>query len=439
MNVSVVDLSENQKKLQVEIPAEKVHEEIEEKYREMARKVKIKGFRPGKVPRSILKSYYGKTIEQEVSSRFIQETFPQALREKALKPLVEADVSETHFEDNGAFLYTAIVDVCPPFELEGYKGIEVVKPVAEALEEQVDAELQHLREQHASLRTLEGDRPAQEGDVLVIDFTPVVNGTVFDKGVTKDYMAELGKKSIHPDFDANLIGHRPGEDVSFEVDYPEDAPNREIAGKKVQFQVKIRDIKEKILSELNDEFAQSVESRFDTLEALKQTIREQLQKRQQERATADVRQQIVDHLLGKVKLELTPKVIEREVDRLISALQHQFQSQGLKVDVTKFNTPEIRTDYRPQAEKNVLRQLVLEKIAALEKIDLTDEEEEQIYRDIARFARTDVARVREEYADSALVEQSRESKIQEKVLKFLEDEAHYKEASEQEESPSTGA
>ncbi|HOI93385.1 MAG TPA: trigger factor [Syntrophobacter fumaroxidans] len=423
MNVSVVDLSENQKKLQVEIPPEKVRQEIEGKYREMSRRIKIKGFRPGKVPRSIIKSYYGKTIEQEVSSQFIQETFPEALKETDLKPLVEADVSETHFNDSGSFSYTAIVDVCPPFELEGYRGLEIRKPSVDVADEQVDSELQRLREQHAELRTLETERPAREGDVAVIDFTPSVDGKVFERGKSADYMAEIGKKAVHPDFDVNLIGRRAGETVSFEVDYPENAPMREIAGKRVLFEVTVKEVKEKVLPELDDEFAQAVNSRFDALDALKQTIREELLKREEYQARSDVQQQILDQLLSKVKIELSAKVIDREVDRMVGNLLHQFESQGLKMDVSKFNTPEIRADYRPQAERNILRRLILEKIAEQENLKLADEEIEQVYQEVARYARMDVATVKHEYADSAVVEQSKESKIQEKVFRFLESEA----------------
>lgn len=246
-------------------------------------------------------------------------------------------------------------------------------------------------------------------------------------------------RSIHPEFDKNLTGHSAGDVLSFEADYPDDAPNKDIAGKKVRFEVTVRDVKEKILPELNDEFAQAVESRFDTLDALKQTIREQLQRRQKEKMEADMREQVTNRLLEKVKIELTPKVIEREVDRLIAGLRRQFEGQGLKIDTSRFNSPGIRAEYRPQAEKNVLQQLIFEKIADLEKIELTEDETEQVFRDIARFARTDVATVKEEYGDSALVEQARENKIQEKVLDFLKEEAHYTEASEQEESSPSGA
>ncbi len=421
MNVSVVDVSTNQKKLQVEIPANKVQEELDSRYRELAKQARLKGFRPGKIPRSILKSYYGKSIENEVSNQFIHDTFAQALSEADLKPLAEADVDEMRFEDNGSFTYTATVDVSPPFELQGYKELEIHKPPVEVTDEQLQAELERLREQHGELRTLESEQPVREGDVVVIDFTPWADGAIFEKGKTTDYMLEVGKKSLHPDFDPQLMGHHVGESFSFEVDYPEDASTAEIAGKRVRFDVTIKELKEKVLPELNDEFAQKLGD-YTTLDELKDETRKRLARQQEQKASAEIRQQIIDQLVGKVDIELSNKVIEREIDQLIGMLQHQFDSQGLKMDAGRLNTPAIRAEYRPQAEKNVRWRLIAQRLAELEGIQLTDAELEEIYQDIARLLRTTADKVKVEYATSAVVEQSKENKLQEKVFNFLENE-----------------
>lgn len=434
MNVSVEDLSVNQKKLQVIIPARKVQEEIEKRYRDLGERVKIKGFRPGKVPRSILKSYYGKTIEHEVSSQFIQDTFPDALRESELKPLAEADVDQTRFEDDGAFIYTAIVDVCPPFEVGEYKELKARRSPVTIDESKQQEELERIRRQHAELRTLESDRPIQEGDMVLVDFTPYVDGNAFEKGKTNDFMMEVGKKTLHPDFDQHLLGRRAGENLSFDLDYAEDASLPEVAGKRVHFEVVVREIKEKILPELDDDFAQVVGAQFETLDALKQEIADQLRKQEEERARREVQQQIMEQLLGKTQFELSPKVIDREVNRLIELLQHQFQSQGLQVDTFKFDTPEIRAEYRPQAERNVRWHLILHRIAEQEKIELSEDELEDVYRNVARLARVDVEKVRSEYQETGFVEQAKESKLEEKVFKFLEDEAVYVEAPDEEKS-----
>jgi trigger factor len=432
MNVSVVDLSANQKKLQVQIPALKVQEELDEKYRDLGKRIRIKGFRPGKVPRNIIKSYYGKTVENELSSQFIQETFPDALREANLKPLVEADVSEVRFEDNGTFTYIALVDVSPPFDMEEYKGLALHRPSVEISETQVEAELERIRQQHAQLRSLETPRPIAEGDVVLVDLLPTVDGNVFEKGKATDYMVEIGKQTIHPELDQHLIGHQSGESVAVDLDYPEDAPTREVAGKRVHFEVAIREIKEKLTPELDDEFAKEV-GQFETLEALKQTVREQLQKRESDKGSAEIRQQIIDQLLPKVDIELSPRVIEREVDRLLGMLHYQFESQGLKLDRSRFNTPEIRAEYRSQAEKNVRWNLICEYLAKREELSLSDYELEEIYGEVARAARVDVETLKRDYADSAIVEQAKDGRLQDKVLKMLEDAAVFSEIAAAEE------
>ena len=198
MNVSVVDLSANQKKLQVQIPALRVQEELDKRYRDLAKNIRIKGFRPGKVPRNIIKSYYGKTIENELSSQFIQESYQDALREASLKPLVEADVSEMQFEDDGAFSYTALVDVSPPFELEEYRGLSIHRPSIEVNEQQLEAELERIRQQHAQLRIIETARPIADRRCRFGGFYSNRGGNTFEKGKTNDYMVEIGKQIDSP-------------------------------------------------------------------------------------------------------------------------------------------------------------------------------------------------------------------------------------------------
>ena len=423
MNVSVTEISPSQKKIRVEVPAPKVQEELDGKYRDLAKKAKIPGFRPGKVPRSIIKSRYGKMVEQEVSSEFIQETFPEALKQTDLKPLTQADVSESRFEDDGSFSYTALVDICPPFELPVYKGLEVYKSPVEVTDEQVQVELDRLLQSHAQLCAVENERPIVQGDVAIIDFTPSVGGQVFEKGKTQDFMVEVGKGSLHPDFDNHLIGHRPGDNFSFELDYAENAPTPEIAGKTVRFDVTVKELKEKELPELNDEFAQSLGSQFDSLEALQDEFRKRLRERGEEKASEAVREQIIEKLLAEVHFEVSPKAIDREADRMFENLKHQFESQGLQIDTSRLNAPEYRAGYRLQAEKNIRTRLVLEKIAQTEDIVLDLEENEEIFKEIAISFRMDAEKVKREFGDSALVEQAKERKLEDKVLKLIEMEA----------------
>jgi len=439
MNVSLTEISPSQKKIRVEIPGSSVTKELEKKYRDLAKKAKIKGFRPGKVPLSIIKSYYGKAVEHEVSTQLIEDTFGDALKESDLKPLTRADVSESHFEEGGAFAYTAVVDICPPFELPDYKGLKIHKPAVEVTEEQIQAELDKLVQSHSQLRALESERPIREGDVAIVDFTPSVEGRVFEKGKTKDFLAEVGKGGLHPDFDKHLLGRRPGESFSFELYYPEDASSSELAGKSVRFELTIKELKEKEVPELNDEFAQSLGSgQFETLEALRQELRKKLLEREEQSGSQNVRDQILRKILSKVQFEISPRVIELEADRILHNLKHQFESQGLKFDADALNTSEYKTGSRLQAERDIRTRLVLDRIAEAEAISLDSEEEEQVFRDIAAAYRIDMAKVRSEYGESAIVEQEKERKFKDKVIKFIESEAVFVDTPEEAKEPEAG-
>jgi trigger factor len=442
MNVSLTDISPSQKKIRVEIPEPSVTKELNKKYRDLAKNARIKGFRPGKAPLGIIKSYYGKSVEHEVSSQFIQDTFGDALKEADLKPLTQADVSESRFEEGGAFSYTALVDICPPFELPDYKGLKIHKPAAEVTDEQIQAEMDRLVQSHAQLRAIETERPIAEGDVAIVDFTPFVDDNVFEKGKTHDFMAEMGKNSLHPDFDKHLLGRMPSESFSFELDYPEDAPTRDLAGRRVRFELTVKQVKEKEVPELNDEFAQSIGTgQFDTVDALKEEFRQKLLEREEAKAFQTVRDQILQVILGKVDFELSPRVVEREADRVLQNLKAQFEGQGLQFDMEVFSKDEYKTGARLQAAKDIRTRLVLEKIAEAEAISLDAEEEEQVFRDIAAAYRMDPVKVKTEYAESAIVEQERERKLQDKVLKFIESEAVLVDKTEADgvEGPESGA
>jgi trigger factor len=408
----------------VEVPESRVTRELDKRYRDLAKKAKVKGFRPGKVPLGIIKSYYGKAIEQEVSSQFIQDTFGDALKEADLKPLTQADVSESNFEDSGVFSYTAMVDVCPPFELPAYKELKIFKPAAEVPEEQIQAELDKLLQSHAQLRAVEEDRPIAQGDVVAIDLTPFVDGEAFEMGKSEQFLTEIGKGDFHPGFDEKLVGRKPGETFSFDREYPENASPAEFSGKNVRFEVTIKEIKEKEVPELNDEFAQSIGSgQFETLDALKGKIRETLLERAKQRNTQIIHDQILSKLTSKLEFEISPRVIEAEAERILQNLRLQFESQGLRFDVDAFNKAEYRTGTMMQAEKEVRTRIVLGKIAEAEAVSLSAEEIEQVFKDIAAIYRVDLEKVKREFSDSEIVEREKERRVHDKVLTLIENQA----------------
>jgi trigger factor len=313
--------------------------------------------------------------------------------------------------------------------------MELQRRAVEINDEQLQQELELVRDRHAQLKTPESDRPIREKDFAVVDLTPFLEGKVFDKGKAVDYMLEVGKKSLHPDFDEHLLGHKAGEVLGFDLDYPDNSPTIEVAGKRVHMEVVIKEVKEKILPDLDDDFAKEVGD-FDNLEALRGDIRNRLEKRENSKLEMEMREVILGRLMEKAPLELPQKALEREVDQLLDQFRYQFQSQGLKVDPGAFNTPEIRGEYRAQAEKNLRSRLILEQIAEQEQMSLGEDELEELYREAGRLLRKDLQSVRTEYADSPLLDQLKQNRLHEKVWKLLIDAAHYTDATPE---PSAGA
>ncbi|WP_245994283.1 trigger factor [Desulfosoma caldarium] len=423
MKVTVTDLGPTQKKLLVVVEPRDVKRLLDKRYRELSQQVRLKGFRPGKVPRKILESYYGKTVQGEVSNHIIRDTYPDALKQTELKPMLEGDVEDYRFEPDGSFSYSAIVEVRPVFEVKDYLGLEVeVPPTEEIGDERVDEELKALQERHAEVRSVQDDRPAQWGDYVIVDLVPSVDGAVFDKGVQKNFYLELGTHRIHPDFDGHLVGRRAGETVDCSLNFPDDAAVRDFAGKTVHFEVAINEIKEKILPELNEAFAQKVGG-YASVEALKDALKERLSRAAEQATKQRLRAAIMDQLLNMTSFEVPEKVVEREVNRRIQHFVHQMTAQGLKIDPSRFDTPEIRAEQRPEAEKAIRWRLIVEQVAAQENLELSEDEKEAIYSDVARMYRTTPQQVKAEYADSAIVMEMVYQRLEEKVFKLLEDHA----------------
>lgn len=423
MKVTVTDLGPTQKKLFVVVEPRDVKKELDKRYRQLSQQVRLKGFRPGKVPRKILESYYGKTVEGEVSNHIIQETYPDALKQTDLKPMMEGDVEDFRFEPDGSFAYAAIVQVRPVFEVKDYLGLEVEVPPSEEIgDERVEEELKALQERHAEVRSVQEDRPAQLGDYVIVDLVPSMDGKVFEKGVQKNFYLELGTHRIHPDFDGHLVGRRAGETVDFSLIFSDDAAVRDFAGKTVRFEVTIKEIKEKILPELNEAFAQKVGG-YASVDALKDALKERLSRVAEQATKQRLRAAIMDQLLNNTSFEVPEKVVEREVERRIQHFVHQMTAQGLKIDPSRFDTPEIRAEQRPEAEKAIRWRLIVEQIAAQENLELSEDEKDAIYSDVARMYRTTPQQVKAEYADSAIVMEMLHQKVEEKVFKLLEDHA----------------
>ena len=330
--------------------------------------VSVKGFRKGKVPRHVVESMYGKEIDQETASNLVSETLSEALAERSLLPVTRPDITEMGEVKTGEeFAYSAEFEVIPDFELSDYNSIPVKKTVRQVTEEDIDAEVQKLRERSAQSRLIEEDRPAKEGDYVFVDYRGAFeDGETIDDLNRENVKFLLGEEQFAPEFEENLLGKKAGEEAEFSVSYPEDFLIPEAAGKTVSFTVKINEIHDRVLPEANDDFAKDFE--VESISELQNAIKEQLEHIHEDEQLSSMREQIVDDLLSKNQFEVPPSLLEKEEESLKTRFLSDMQRGGVA-------EPEIGEDVVPKftekATESVRTSIILGRIAQKESVRVT--------------------------------------------------------------------
>ncbi len=368
MEINVEDIDSTRKKIRVSLSSEQVAEKRNSVFRDIMGGVSVKGFRKGKVPRHVVESMYGKEVDQETASNLVSETLSEALAQRSLLPVTRPDITEMGEVKTGEeFAYSAEFEVIPDFELSDYISIPVKKTVRQVTEEDIDAEVQKLRERSAQSRLVEEDRPAEEGDYVFVDYS----GT-FEDGETIDDLSRqnvrflLGEEQFAPEFEENLLGKKAGEEVAFPVSYPEDFLITEAAGKTVSFTVKVNEIHERVLPEADDDFAKDFE--VEGISELREAIKEQLERIHEDQQLSSMRDQVVDDLLSKNQFDIPPSLLEKEEESLRARFLSDMQRGGVA-------EPEIGEDVAPKftekAAESVRTSIILGRIAQKENVTVT--------------------------------------------------------------------
>src|SRR5262245_8562063 len=258
MKVTVEEISSIKKKLLIEVSNEEYLEELDEAYKKLGKKVSIKGFRKGKIPRPILERYYKQQTETDVFTHLIEHSYVKALQEQKIEPVAAPRISDFKKDDGSALSFSAEVEIRPEVAVSNYKGIKLKKPPVDVVEEEVHRELEALRQSHAQIGPVAVEAPLQNGQIALIDFVGRIDGQPFEGGSGTGVMVEVGLNRFLADFEKGLVGMKKGEKKTVPVKFPEDYPAKELAGKQADFEMTLNDIKEKILPELNDDFARDV-------------------------------------------------------------------------------------------------------------------------------------------------------------------------------------
>ena len=423
MDVVVEKIADLTRKITITLPEDLVQKELKDAYDKVQKDVKLKGFRRGKVPRSVVLKNFQHKVEAEVAEKLVQDTYFTAIEQEKIDPVVHPEISEPRFKDDGTFSYVAMIDTKPEFELQGYKGLEVEKPVVDVTEEEVNAELESLRVEMAPLASV-GDRAVAKGDVAVVDFQGYHNDKPMKEVKNDNFSVDVGSGRISPEFEEKLVGMRQGEEASHEVEFPAKYPNPVLAGKKVSFKVKVKDVKERLLPELDDEFAKDVGSEYASLAELKTAIHDRIAKQKEEKADGDLTDRIMHKLLDNHTFPVPVRLVRYEVEEMIKATVKSLEQNGMDLESAGINREELAERNRPTAEKRVRGDFILKKIAEVEAIKVTDEDMDRGFKRIGDQYNMPVAQVKQYFGGSRddLLPFVNEL-LNEKILTFLRVEA----------------
>jgi trigger factor len=388
MTANVTRLEDNRVRLDVEVPPEAVREGVEAKVRELGRKVRVPGFRPGKAPRRVIENHLGRDyIYYEALQERLPTWYSEAVVETDLRPIDRPEIHiDEPLDEQEGFKFSATVAVRPEAAIGGYKGLEVPKEEAGVADEQVDEQLEQMRGQFATLAAVE-DRPVREGDFAIIDFKGErMAGGPLEGAEAEDYMLEVGRGELLPDFEESLIGMKAGERKQFGVTFPMDYAEESLRGQSVLFRVHVKEIKERELPPLDDEFAKEA-SEFETLEELRAAVREQLEGAEQRRVEGEFRTRVLDAATNEAEVEVPEVMVDEKVEEMLGGFERSLRSQGLEpgqyYQLAGTSEEEIRDRVRPDAADTVKKELVLDAVATAEGIEAA---EEQVMHEISHLA-----------------------------------------------------
>ncbi len=359
------------------IENDKFEEAVKKAYNKTKSKYNIPGFRKGKAPQKIIEANYGKGVfYNDAIDMLFPEVYPKAIDELKLEVVDRPSIGIEEISKENGVVISVEVDVMPEFEVKDYKGVEVKKEETLISEEEVELELKERADRNARLLSVEG-KEIESGDTAVIDYEGFDNGVAFNGGKGENYSLVIGSNTFIPGFEDQLIGKKSGDEVDVNVTFPTEYHAKELAGKPVVFKVKVNDVKVKEVPTLDDEFAKDT-SEFDTLAELKEDIKTNLQKRADENSKNKMKNDIIEKVCENTEIEIPNGMIENQVDNLIMQLNYQLQYQGMNLDtllkMTGRNIADLREERREDAKKQVKAELVLNKIATLENIEVSEEE-----------------------------------------------------------------
>jgi trigger factor len=413
-----VDAATCKKELVIEIPAEVVRREtqtVTDQYRRLAR---IPGFRKGHAPASLVQNRFGKDIQSEVVQALLPKFFETAVKDQNLTVVGHPHFEELKFESDKPLTAKASFEVYPTFELEEYKGLTVEEESVVTKDEDVGQTLEKLRERAATFEVVE-DRPASDGDFLTVSYQGSDTKDASSKPVeSREAVVELGAQGTVAGFTENLHGAKPGEVREFEVSYPVDYPQKDLAGKTYSYRVDIQAVKKKVMPALDDDLAKTV-SEFQTLEELREKIRKDLQENREQRTRHQTMQKLLDELVKLHQFPVPEALVEERQQRRLENTLARLVAQGIDPRTIDVDWRKVREESRPEAEKEVRGDMILDKIAGAEKIEVTEAEVDDFIREMAEQHREAPAALKTRLTREGALDRIKSSRRNQKALELV--------------------
>lgn len=397
MQITVEDVSTVEKILHIEVSAKAVTKELDSAYKNLKKTAKIKGFRPGKAPRSVLETYFKKDVHNDVTSKLLQESLLAAIKENDLNIVGNPKVDPPELDEKGPYKYEATVEVRPEIGQVDITGLTLEKKLYTVSEEEIDTQLKLLQKNLTQKEPVTEDRPVQENDFVLIDYEGFKDGQPFaETQKTENFTMKIGDGHILKSFDEQLIGMKAGESKEIQIEFPKDYFNDKLANHNITFAVTLHQIREEKIPEINDDFAKQLGS-FDNLDALKAVITDNLDQGYAKRVEHELNEQVFEALIAQTEFELPPSMVEYELNGIIQEAERSFEYHNKSMEDLGLSTEQLSEQYRDTAEKQVRRHLILNQIIDQENLTVSDEALQNGFKEMAESVKQPAEQIRAYY------------------------------------------
>ena len=424
MKTTLEDISPVKKKLLIEIDSKEVDKRLNHAYGEIRKSAKIPGFRPGKVPRKILETYFGNQVIDDVTRELISDSFPKAVDEVKTFPLGQPILEKEALKQGQGFNYSAIMEVRPEFEVKDHLGLDVEKEILSIGEEDVQKRLEEIREANGKMVPIEEERQIRDGDFVIVDYEGFEDGQPMEDVKSSNLLVKVGKNDFHPKFDEALIGLKKEDETEVDIDFEKDFYHAKLAGKRVNFKIKIADIKELVLPELNDEFASNLGADLKNLDSLKNELKNAITSQEEKRIDSEIKQRLLEKISEGINFELPEVLVEAEINFSFRRLNDNLERSGSSLEKAGITEAGLRKEFRPASEKRVREMLILDRIAKQDKIDIDDDDLEKGYGKLAESMGQDIETVKKYYEARGQLDSLKEELLKEKTLNYLVEHAN---------------